>query len=243
VNFAGSRSRSSPSPGFRAGTPSDQVLPHDAWFPRAGSLSAHGTPTFARAKDLHRGQDRQATASYTTTDERRRRHSGERGPSAKMVSPSTSTQYALACGQQDRRNVRSPYDIVAWAGSPTTPSLDFINILLAGDKRTKENVNLGRSTTRPSTADEQAALLTGRSASPVYGGTRPSTSHRRSAMGLALQRNTREFVSSHVGCYLPADPRRMASDGPALRSSLTSRHASSRERGLLVVREALRPST
>jgi len=97
-----------------------------------------------------------------------------------------------------------PYDIVAlgWIADYADP-FDFINILLAGDKITKtNNVNLAQF--NDPTFNRQmnrAALLTGSKRFSVYGKLDVDISRVAAPWASLYNANTREFVSSHVGCY------------------------------------------
>ena len=113
-------------------------------------------------------------------------------------------QYAFGVLVSKTGVTSEPYDMVAlgWIADYADP-FDFINILLSGDKITKtNNVNLAQFDD-PSFNKRmrQASLLTGSTRFSAYGKLDVDI-NRVAAPWASPSTNTRQFVSSKVGCYI-----------------------------------------
>ena len=97
-----------------------------------------------------------------------------------------------------------PYDMVAlgWIADYADP-YDFINILLSGNKITKtNNVNLAQFNDPKFNSEiNHAALLIGSRRYSTYGKLDVDISRIAAPWASLSNSNTREFVSSKVGCY------------------------------------------
>ena len=98
-----------------------------------------------------------------------------------------------------------PYDMVGigWFADYADPQ-DFINVLLDGARITKDNnVNLARFDDPTFNKRMNAAsLLTGSARYAAYGNLDVSITRDAAPWAVSNVANTREFVSSRVGCYI-----------------------------------------
>jgi ABC-type oligopeptide transport system substrate-binding subunit len=204
VNFAVSRSTILAQSGFKAGTPSDQVLPPTMRGFRDAKIYPLTAPDIARAKDLTGGQTFNVTLYTTTDDTATRQAQVVQNELAKIGVTVNIKQYAFGVLVSKTGVTSEPYDIVAlgWIADYADP-FDFINILLAGDKVTKtNNVNLAQfNDPKFNSQMRHAALLTGSKRFSVYGKLDVDISRIAAPWASLYNSNVREFVSSHVGCY------------------------------------------
>jgi len=205
ANFAISRSVLARQAGFDAGTPTDQTLPptlrgfHDA------NIYPLSQPDLARAKALMSGQTVDATL-YATTDQIASLQAqviqaelGKIGITVRIK------QYAFGVLVSKIGVTSEPYDMVliAWIADYADP-YDFINILLDGDRITKNNNNNLAQFNDPTfnRRMKQAALLAGPRRYSTYGQLDIDISRDAAPWASTYNNNIREFVSSRVGCYL-----------------------------------------
>jgi peptide/nickel transport system substrate-binding protein len=204
VNFAISRSAILAQAGFRAGTPTDQVLPPTMRGFRDAKIYPLAAPDIARAKALTGGRAINVSL-YTTTDSTATRQAQVvQSELAKIGVTVNIKQYAFGVLVSKTGVTSEPYDIVAlgWIADYADP-FDFINILLSGDKITKtNNVNLAQfNDPKFNSQINQAALLTGSKRFATYGKLDVGISRVAAPWASLYNQNVREFVSSHVGCY------------------------------------------
>jgi ABC-type transport system substrate-binding protein len=159
----------------------------------------------AHAKALTGGKTYNVTL-YTTTDETSTRQAEVvQNELGKIGITVNIKQFAFGVLLSKSGVTSEPYDIVAlgWIADYADP-FDFINILLSGDKITKtNNVNLAQFNDPKFNREiNQAALLTGPSRFSAYGNLDVNISRAAAPWAALSNTNTREFVSSHVGCYV-----------------------------------------
>jgi peptide/nickel transport system substrate-binding protein len=205
VNFAISRSAILAQAGFKAGNPTDQVLPPTMRGFRDGKIYPLSAPDVERAKALTGGKQYNVTL-YTSTDSTATRQAqvvqAELGKIGVHVN---IKQYAFGVLVSKTGVTTEPYDMVAtgWFADYADP-YDFINILLSGDKITKtNNVNLAQLNDPKFNREiNQAARLTGSKRFSSYGKLDVDISRVAAPWASLSNTNTREFVSGHVGCYV-----------------------------------------
>jgi ABC-type oligopeptide transport system substrate-binding subunit len=205
VNFAISRSAVLAQSGFRAGNPTDQVLPPTMRGFRNASIYPLSAPDIARAKQLMGGKTAKVTL-YTTTDQTATKQAevvqNELGKIGLNVD---IKQYAFGVLVSKAGVTTEPYDMVAlgWIADYADP-YDFINILLDGSKITKtNNVNLAQfNDPKFNRLITRASLLTGSSRYSTYGKLDVDISRLAAPWASMSNTNTREFVSNRVGCYV-----------------------------------------
>jgi ABC-type transport system substrate-binding protein len=204
VNYAISRAAILAQAGFKAGNPSDQVLPPTMRGFRDAKIYPLTAPDIARAKSLMGGKTYSVNL-YTTTDETATRQAqvvqNELGKIGVTVN---IKQYAFGVLVSKTGVTSEPYDIVAlgWIADYADP-FDFINILLSGDKITKtNNVNLAQFNDPKFNGEiNHAALLTGSKRFSTYGKLDVDISRIAAPWAALSNSNIREFVSKRVGCY------------------------------------------
>ena len=205
VNFAVSRSAVLAQAGFKAGTPSDQVLPPTMRGFRNAKIYPLGNPDIARAKALTGGKSYTVNLYTTTDDTASRQAQVIQAELGQMGITVNIKQYAFGVLVSKTGVTSEPYDMVAlgWIADYADP-FDFINILLSGDKITKtNNVNLAQFDD-PSFNKRmrQASLLTGSTRFSAYGKLDVDINRVAAPWASLSNSNTREFVSSRVGCYI-----------------------------------------
>jgi peptide/nickel transport system substrate-binding protein len=204
VNFAISRSAILSQSGFKAGNPTDQVLPPTMRGFRDAKIYPLNAPDIAKAKALIGGKSYSVNL-YTTTDDIATRQAqviqNELGQIGVTVN---IKQYAFGVLVSKTGVTTEPYDMVAlgWIADYADP-FDFINILLSGDKITKtNNVNLAQfSDPKFNREINHAALLIGSKRYSTYGKLDVDISRIAAPWASFSNTNTREFVSTKVGCY------------------------------------------
>jgi peptide/nickel transport system substrate-binding protein len=205
VNFAISRSAILAQSGFKAGTPTDQVLPPVMRGFRDAKIYPLSAPDIARAKALLGGRTANVTL-YTTTDQTSTRQAevvqNELGKIGVNVN---IKQFAFGVLVSKAGVTTEPYDMVAlgWLADYADP-YDFINILLDGSKITKtNNVNLALfNDPNFNRRIAQASLLTGSTRFSTYGKLDVDIARLAAPWAAVSNGNTREFVSNRVGCYV-----------------------------------------
>jgi ABC-type transport system substrate-binding protein len=204
VNFAISRSAILAQSGFKAGNPTDQVLPPAMRGFRDAKIYPLTAPDIARAKSMTGGKTYNVTLYTTTDDTATRQAEVVQNELAKIGITVNIKQYAFGVLVSKTGVTSEPYDIVAlgWIADYADP-FDFINILLSGDKITKtNNVNLAQFNDPKFNSEiNHAALLTGSKRFSTYGKLDVDISRIAAPWASLSNSNTREFVSSHVGCY------------------------------------------
>ncbi|MDX6477240.1 MAG: peptide/nickel transport system substrate-binding protein [Gaiellaceae bacterium] len=204
VNFAISRSAILAQGGFKAGNPTDQVLPPAMHGFRDAKIYPLTAPDIARAKSLTGGKNFTVTLYTTTDDTSTRQAEVVQNELAKIGITVNIKQYAFGVLVSKTGVTSEPYDMVAlgWIADYADP-FDFINILLSGDKITKtNNVNLAQFNDPKFNSEiNHAALLTGPKRFSTYGKLDVDMSRIAAPWASLSNSNTREFVSSHVGCY------------------------------------------
>ena len=204
VNFAISRSAILAQSGFKAGNPTDQILPPGIRGFRDAKIYPLTKPDAAKAKAMLGGKTYTVNL-YTTTDDTATRQAqvvqselGEIGMTVNIK------QYAFGVLVSKIGVTSEPYDIVAlgWIADYADP-FDFINILMSGDKITKtNNVNLAQFNDPTfNRRMKQAALLTGARRYATYGKLDVDISRVAAPWASYSNANTREYVSNRVGCY------------------------------------------
>ena len=209
VNFAVSRSAMLAQAGFKAGNPSDQVLPPTMRGFRNAKFYPLANPDIARAKALIGGKSYTVNL-YTTTDDTATRQAqvvqDELGPDRR---PRQHQAVRLRRARQQDTGVTSGAvqhrrpGVIADYADP----FDFINILLSGDKITKSNnMEASHSSTIRAFNREmrQAVLLAGLKPLSAYGKARSSNVDRIAApWGVACGFEAPANSSrSNVGCYI-----------------------------------------
>ncbi|NUR75254.1 MAG: hypothetical protein HOQ28_03080 [Thermoleophilia bacterium] len=204
VNFAISRSAILAQSGFKAGNPTDQVLPPGIRGFRNAKIYPLTAPDVARAKSLTGGKTYKVTLYTTTDDTATRQAEVVQNELAKIGVTVDIKQYAFGVLVSKIGVTSEPYDIVAlgWIADYADP-FDFINILLSGDKITKaNNVNLAQFDDPKFNSEmKHAALLTGSKRFSTYGKLDVDISRVAAPWASLSNANTREFVSTKVGCY------------------------------------------
>jgi peptide/nickel transport system substrate-binding protein len=205
VNFAISRSQVLAQSGVMAGTPTDQILPSGLRGFRDAKIYPLSVPDTAKAASRTNGSTYNVTL-YTTTDQTATNQAAVvQSELGKIGIKVNIKQFAFGVLVSKIGVTTEPYDIVAlgWLADYADP-YDFINILLEGDKITKtNNVNLSQfNDPRFNSQMKRAALLTGSKRFSTYGKLDVDISRIAAPWASLSNANTREFVSSHVGCYV-----------------------------------------
>jgi ABC-type oligopeptide transport system substrate-binding subunit len=204
VNFAISRSAILSQAGFKAGNPTDQVLPPTMRGFRNAKIYPLSAPDAAKAKSMLGGKTYHVNL-YTTTDDTATRQAQVMQAELGQIGITVDIkQYAFGVLVSKTGVTSEPYDMVAlgWIADYADP-FDFINILLSGDKITKtNNVNLAQFNDPKFNARiNHAALLTGSNRFSTYGKLDVDISRVAAPWASLSNSNTREFVSNKVGCY------------------------------------------
>lgn len=204
VNFAISRSAVLAQAGFKAGNPSDQVLPPGIRGFRDAKIYPLTKADAAKAKAMLGGKSFTVNL-YTTTDDTATRQAQVVQAELGQIGVTVNIkQYAFGVLVSKIGVTSEPYDIVAlgWIADYADP-FDFINILLSGDKITKSNnVNLAQFNDPTfNNRITQAAALTGARRFSTYGKLDVDISRVAAPWAALSNSNTREYVSNRVGCY------------------------------------------
>jgi ABC-type oligopeptide transport system substrate-binding subunit len=204
ANFALARTTIMSQYGFKAGTPTDQVLPPALRGFRDAHIYPLTAPAVARAKALMGGRTANATL-YTTTDQAATQVGAVIQSNLKQIGINVNVKpYSFGVLVSKAGVTTDPYNMVliGWIADYADP-YDFINILLEGDKITKaNNVNLAQLDDPTfNRRMKQAALITGPKRYSTYGKLDVDISRVAAPWTSLYNGNIREFVSSRVGCY------------------------------------------
>jgi ABC-type transport system substrate-binding protein len=205
INFAVSRTAVLAQNGFHAGTATDQILPPTLRGFRDAHIYPLTQPEIDKAKALLGGQALHLNL-YTTIDQANvKQASVIQANLAKVGITVDIKQYAFGVLVSKIGVPTEPYDMVllGWFADYADP-YDFVNILLEGDKITKaNNVNLARFNDPAfNKRIKQAALISGPRRYSTYSKLDVDISRVAAPWASLYNSNAREYVSSHVGCYI-----------------------------------------
>lgn len=205
INYAVSRTAILTQNGFRAGTPTDQILPPTLHGFRDAHIYPLTQPEIDKAKALLGGQTLRINL-YTTIDQANVKMATViQANLAKIGITVDIKQYAFGVLVSKIGVPTEPYDMVliGWFADYADP-YDFVNILLEGDKITKaNNVNLARFNDPKFNKEiKQAALIAGPRRYSTYGKLDVDISRVAAPWASLYNSNAREYVSAHVGCYV-----------------------------------------
>ena len=205
ANYAVNRPAITDQGGYLAGAPSEQLLPPGIRGYRNANIYPVGGPNFAKAKQLMAGRKLKAVL-YTSTDQASSKSALVLQQTLKAIGIDLRIQqYSFGVLITKTGVPTEPYDMVGigWYADYADPA-DFINVLLDGARITKDNnVNLARFND-PSfnTRMRNAYLLAGPKRYSTYGSLDISITRDAAPWIVTNVANTREFVSSRVGCYV-----------------------------------------
>jgi peptide/nickel transport system substrate-binding protein len=205
VNYAINRPAVTAQNGYLAGTPSEQFLPPGIRGYRDARIYPTGTPDYVKAKQLMAGRKLKATL-YTSNDAGNSAAAVVVQQNLKLIGIDLEVrQFSFGVLITKTGVPTEPYDMVGigWFADYADPQ-DFINVLLDGARITKDNnVNLAQFNDPTYNKRMNAAsLLTGSARYRAYGNLDVAITRNAAPWAATNVANTREFVSSRVGCYV-----------------------------------------